>query len=62
MNFWHWGGKTLYYSLINKQGAKASVEDSPRTADEQKMWNALNATGNVPVAEEFDDDCEACKL
>jgi ribonucleoside-diphosphate reductase alpha chain len=30
MLFLHWGGKTLYYSLINKQGSKVEeVEDAP---------------------------------
>ena len=57
-----WGIKTFYYSLINKQGAKAAQDETPRTTDEQKFWNGLKATGNVPVAEDFDDDCEACKL
>jgi ribonucleoside-diphosphate reductase alpha chain len=56
-----WGLKTFYYSLINKQGAKASVEDSPRTTDEQKMWNALKSP-TVIVDDYSDDDCEACKL
>ena len=56
-----WGLKTFYYSLINKQGAKAPV-DGPNVTDEQKMWNSLKGTGNVPITEEFDDDCEACKL
>lgn len=48
MNFCFWGGKTLYYSLINKQGAKAqaSPDDAPSEATE------------------FDDNssCESCKL
>jgi ribonucleoside-diphosphate reductase alpha chain len=44
----HWGVKTFYYSLINKQGAK-----SRDGADQQA----------VPVAEELaEEDCEACKL
>ena len=47
-----WGIKTIYYSLINKVGAKAD------------MTNTSSATTLVPVAvyEELDDDCEACKL
>ena len=57
-----WGIKTFYYSLINKQGAKAAPEDSPRVTDEQKMWNALKGTGNVPIVDDLEDDCEACKL
>ena len=42
------GIKTFYYSLINKQGAKAVAEDAPAMLEE------IN----------FDDeaDCEACKL
>jgi ribonucleoside-diphosphate reductase alpha chain len=55
-----WGLKTFYYSLINKAGAKGGNDD--RVTEEQKMWNSLKAQGNVPVVEEFDDDCEACKL
>ncbi len=54
-----WGLKTFYYSLINKQGAKAGPDN---VTEEQKMWNSLKGQGNVPVVEEFDDDCEACKL
>jgi hypothetical protein len=49
MNFWHWGGKTLYYSLINKQGSKADAEIAP----------------DMPLEQiDFDDEenCEACKL
>jgi ribonucleoside-diphosphate reductase alpha chain len=43
-----WGLKTFYYSLINKQGSKATAEDIPT------MLEAID----------FDDaeDCEACKL
>lgn len=47
----HWGIKTFYYSLINKQGSKAA--------------DAVNAT-NTPLPESQDlldlEDCEACKL
>jgi ribonucleoside-diphosphate reductase alpha chain len=45
----HWGLKTFYYSLINKQGSK-QVEDSP----EDKPLEAID----------FDDEsgCESCKL
>jgi ribonucleoside-diphosphate reductase alpha chain len=47
-----WGIKTIYYSLINKVGAKAD------------MTNTSSATTLSPVTvyEELDDDCEACKL
>jgi ribonucleoside-diphosphate reductase alpha chain len=44
----HWGIKTFYYSLINKQGSKHS--------DEQQVTSP-------PAATDVDDeDCEACKL
>jgi hypothetical protein len=45
-----WGIKTFYYSLINKQGAKAREDDvvEPLTA--------------VMTQFEEVDDCEACKL
>ena len=45
----HWGLKTMYYSLIDKQGSKSlKDEDSP------ELLEPIN----------FDDaeDCEACKL
>jgi ribonucleoside-diphosphate reductase alpha chain len=42
-----WGIKTFYYSLINKQGAKADAEIAPTLAAQP---------------DENDDDCEACKL
>jgi ribonucleoside-diphosphate reductase alpha chain len=42
-----WGIKTFYYSLINKQGSKATEQvDVPQQV----------------VVEELEDDCEACKL
>jgi ribonucleoside-diphosphate reductase alpha chain len=41
-----WGLKTFYYSLINKQGAKARDEDLPTLA----------------LAEPMEEDCESCKL
>jgi ribonucleoside-diphosphate reductase alpha chain len=42
-----WGIKTFYYSLINKKGSRA---EEPT---EQKI---------IEEIEEYDDDCEACKL
>jgi ribonucleoside-diphosphate reductase alpha chain len=54
-----WGIKTFYYSLINKQGSKATPEDTPRTTEEQKIWNNLK----TPVLPDYEEeDCEACKL
>jgi ribonucleoside-diphosphate reductase alpha chain len=49
MNFLYWGGKTFYYSLINKAGSKQLAEETPPMG--------------LPVID-FDDeaDCESCKL
>ena len=47
----YWGLKTFYYSLINKAGSKAVEEHQPD--------NVISLNFNQ---EEFDDDCEACKL
>ena len=49
MNFWYWGGKTLYYSLINKQGSKAMDETPPDMPLEQINFDD-------------EDSCESCKL
>lgn len=27
MNYWKWGGKTIYYSLVEKMGSKAQLDD-----------------------------------
>jgi ribonucleoside-diphosphate reductase alpha chain len=43
-----WGLKTFYYSLINKSGSKAADE--------------VVAVAQTYVEQDFDDDCEACKL
>jgi len=48
MNFLRWGGKTLYYSLINKQGSKG--QDEP----EEKL--------EIIDFDESEEDCLACKL
>ena len=54
-----WGLKTIYYSLINKVGAKADVTGTV----------AINGNHNVPTLTSDpitiyadEDDCEACKL
>jgi ribonucleoside-diphosphate reductase alpha chain len=49
MNFLRWGGKTLYYSLINKQGSKG--QDEPVEAGQLEVIDFDNQ-----------EDCEACKL
>ena len=43
-----WGIKTFYYSLINKQGSKATAEDAPAMLE--------------PIDFDLEEDCEACKL
>ena len=50
-----WGLKTLYYSLINKVGAKSEV-----TGTNQSVQIALPSSDNDAMLD--DEDCEACKL
>jgi ribonucleoside-diphosphate reductase alpha chain len=50
-----WGIKTFYYSLINKQGSKATEEAQP-----ELQVNGVQINGYHQ--EEIEDDCEACKL
>jgi ribonucleoside-diphosphate reductase alpha chain len=50
-----WGLKTLYYSLINKVGAKATVTGTNQSI----QISVLSADSTIPLV---DDDCEACKL
>ena len=52
-----WGLKTFYYSLINKQGAKAPIEI-------QTEVNGHHTSGmnGFEVDLEIEEDCEACKL
>ena len=49
MNFLRWGGKTLYYSLINKQGSKMVSDTSPEMPLEHTDFDN-------------ESDCESCKL
>jgi ribonucleoside-diphosphate reductase alpha chain len=50
MNFLYWGGKTLYYSLINKAGSKVQ-DDVPTVITLKEDTYAYD-----------DADCESCKL
>ena len=54
-----WGIKTIYYSLINKVGAKVSVTNTNILP--MANTTAINAADNAIVYEEI-EDCEACKL
>lgn len=57
-----WGIKTIYYSLINKVGAKANVTNTnilPGVNTHNGI--AINAADNAIVYDEV-EDCEACKL
>ena len=42
----HWGIKTFYYSLVNKQGSKQTAETAPLEI----------------IDFDLEEDCEACKL
>ena len=48
MLFFYWGGKTLYYSLVNKSGAKADKEELPEMLE--------------PINFDEESECESCKL
>ena len=48
MLFYYWGGKTLYYSLINKAGSKADAEELPLMLE--------------PINYDEESGCESCKL
>ena len=53
MLFYRWGGKTVYYSLLDKVGAKHILTTQS---------NSLVAAQPITVYEDDDSDCEACKL
>ena len=48
MNFWYWGGKTLYYSLVNKAGSKMKEENTPAMMEQ--------------IDFDAESECESCKL
>jgi ribonucleotide reductase alpha subunit len=48
----YWGIKTFYYSLVNKQGSKATAEVAP----------TVQYNGYHQEAELDDSECESCKL
>jgi len=54
-----WGLKTVYYSLINKVGAKATVT---ATNHVNGANHSLPPVNGEPITIYADDDCEACKL
>ena len=56
-----WGLKTVYYSLINKVGAKVSVT-ATNTVQVNGNNTAITTYDNAILYEPLDDDCEACKL
>ena len=55
-----WGIKTIYYSLINKVGAKVSVTGTQVNGSSQNI-SAL-AGEPVTIYADDDEDCLACKL
>ena len=50
-----WGIKTIYYSLINKVGAKAILQDDNKVIQFVKQDLVENLMDEL-------EDCEACKL
>ena len=55
-----WGLKTIYYSLINKVGAKADVTGTVTVNGNHGIVPALTSDPITIYADE--EDCEACKL
>jgi ribonucleoside-diphosphate reductase alpha chain len=55
-----WGLKTIYYSLINKVGAKANVTNTNSIPSVSTGF--INIVDNVVIYNELEEDCEACKL
>ena len=51
-----WGLKTFYYSLINKAGSKQLAELTPEV-----HYNGFHNEREL-IEDNFEDDCEACKL
>jgi len=58
---YRWGIKTIYYSLINKVGAKQGATGTNEIRVNGHSTGIITAD-NAILYEEFDDDCEACKL
>ena len=50
-----WGLKTFYYSLINKQGSKAEMQEAQ---PEAQISSSISSSAMF----EDQDDCESCKL
>jgi len=57
-----WGLKTIYYSLINKVGAKEGVTVTNSTSVLPNLNNNVVKTVDNVVLYDDDADCEACKL
>ena len=56
-----WGLKTVYYSLINKVGAKQSVTGTNEIRVNGHSTGIMTAD-NAILYEPLEEDCEACKL
>jgi len=56
-----WGLKTVYYSLINKVGAKQSVTGTNEIRVNGHSTGIMTSD-NAILYEPLEDDCEACKL
>jgi ribonucleoside-diphosphate reductase alpha chain len=54
-----WGIKTIYYSLINKVGAKVNVTST--NIGPQVVPTYINAADNA-IIYDTEEDCESCKL
>lgn len=54
-----WGLKTIYYSLINKVGTKAEMDEAIGNMSNEL---SIEEFGGVSIDESEIDECEACKL
>jgi ribonucleoside-diphosphate reductase alpha chain len=57
-----WGLKTIYYSLINKVGAKANVTATTMVNGNNHILSNTTDTIILYDNEELEEDCAACKL
>ena len=61
MLFHRYGGKSLYYHLVDREGAVAAIKQSEQTVSEGPV-KVNNQTQTVTISTEGDDYCESCTL
>ena len=61
MLFHRYGGKSLYYHLVDKEGAVAAIKQGEHTVSEGPV-KVDTQTMSLTIDTDYDADCEACKL